>query len=80
MTEFWMEIPEKSYFRYKVEADTIEEAFEKHREGESEHVPFDEYYVGTQDPDEHSWIHLIDGSEGNTEQPYKFIDGQWRKV
>ncbi len=82
MTEFIIEVPEKTYTRYKVEADTIEEALNILKNNDSvadlaEIVIDDEYQsIDPLNPSDHTWYHLVDAL-GNEQRAYRFVFGQW---
>lgn len=73
MPNFVIDIPEKTYQRFIVEASTIENALAKAQVGEGELVPFANDHVQTMSPDKEPWIHVGHDSE----KPYRFIGGQW---
>ncbi len=82
MAKFVIDVPEKTYTRYRVEAHTIEEALNILKNDDSvahlaEIVVSDEYHSNdTLNPADHSWYYLVDGY-GNEQRAYRFVFGQW---
>ncbi len=82
MAKFVIDVPEKTYTRYKVEAATIEEALNILKNDDSaarlaEIVVNDEYQSNdTLNPRNYSWYYLV-GGYGGEQRAYRFVFGQW---